>query len=107
MQDRGSARNPFRLTLVEQDMATKNLYGKTRGRTEPYAVYRDSRLPGWEWRILKMYQAPEKARLNPYARAFCLVTSPYTGSHGDMGDTYLSDIGREFVSGEDILKGAR
>jgi hypothetical protein len=52
-----------------------------------------------------MYQSPEKAATNPYARAFCLVTSPMTGESGEMGDTYLYDIGGNLLSGVDVRNG--
>lgn len=78
----------------------KNPYGKTVTKDNAYAVYSDGR--GWTWYVLKMYQTPEKAAGNPYARAFCLVTSPMTGTSGDMGDTYLRDIGGDLVSGVDL-----
>jgi hypothetical protein len=84
----------------------KNPYGKMVRPENAYAVYgNDPRLPGWEWRILKTYQTPKKAEENKYARAFCLVTSPMTGPSGDLGDTYLSDIGGELISGTDIRGG--
>ena len=82
----------------------KNPYGKTVKKENAYSVYTDPRLPGWTWYVLKLNQTPAKAATNPYASAFCLVTSPMTGSSGDMGDTYLTDIGATFVSGTDILK---
>lgn len=81
---------------------TKNPYGKTVTKENAYAVYTDPRLPGWTWYVLKLNQSPEKAAKNPYASAFCLVTSPMTGGSGDMGDTYLNDIGTHLVSGTDV-----
>jgi hypothetical protein len=81
----------------------KNPYGKTVKPENAYAVYgNDPRLPGWEWRVLKTYQSPERAAGNKFARAFCLVTSPMTGPAGDMGDTYLSDIGGSLLSGTEV-----
>ena len=87
----------------------KNPYGKSVPieprdtlRERAYAVYEDDRLPGWTWYVLKTYQSPDNAAKNPYARAFCLVTSPYTGELGDLGDTYYSNIGRRLVAGTDI-----
>ncbi len=68
----------------------KNLCGKMRKVNEPYEVWRNSQ--GWEWRVLKKYQTPEKEALNPYARWMCAVKSPYTGGSYDMGDTYIRDI---------------
>jgi len=81
----------------------KNPYGKTVKREDAYAVYgNDPRMPGWTWYVLKMYQTPEKAHDNKYARAFCLVTSPIVGERGEMGDTYLSDIGGILIRGTDV-----
>lgn len=59
--------------------------GKTRPKDKPYEVW----VAGdWTWKVLKKNQKDEDA---PYATAFCLVVTPYTGSHGDMGDTYVAD----------------
>ena len=81
----------------------KNPFGKTVKRENAYAVYgNDPRLQGWTWYVLKMNQSPEKAAKNKFATAFCLVTSPMTGSMGDMGDTYLSNIGGTLISGQDV-----
>lgn len=80
-----------------------NPCGKTVEKENAYAVYgNDPRLPGWTWYVLKTWQAPEKAATNAFARAICLVTSPCTGSLGDMGDVYLNDIGGELLSGTDV-----
>ena len=68
--------------------------GQTHGVSAPYLIITDSRMPGWEWRVLKAYTAdPDKE----YARWFCSVKSPYTSSLGDMGDTYISDVGDTLV----------
>lgn len=69
-------------------MATKNTWGKVRPKENPYAVYRAN---GWEWRVLKAYQSPEKEKGNPYARWLCFVTSPYCQG-GEMGDTYVRNV---------------
>jgi hypothetical protein len=82
-----------------------NPYGKSRPVAAPYAVYRSRALPGWEWHVLKVNQSPERMRANPLASAFCVVTSPFTGPSGDMGDTYVREIGEVFIKGEDVLKG--
>jgi hypothetical protein len=47
---------------------------------------------GWEWRVLKKYQTPEKEKGNVYARWFCAVKSPLTQGTYDMGDTYVRDV---------------
>lgn len=78
----------------------KNPFGKTVKKENAYAVYKNN--SGWTWYVLKTYQTVEAANKNKYARAFCLVTSPFTGDSGDMGDTYLTDIGGELVSGTEI-----
>lgn len=68
-----------------------NLKGKTRSINDPYEVYRNEQA-GWEWRVLKHYQAEDKEATNPLARVFCAVKSPYTMPGYDLGDTYISDI---------------
>lgn len=68
----------------------KNTCGKTRKVNEPYEVWRNS--SGWEWRVLKKWQAPDKETNNPYARWFCAVKSPMTFGSYDMGDVYVSEI---------------
>jgi hypothetical protein len=84
----------------------KNPFGKTVKKENAYAVYTDTRLGGWVWYVLKTYQTPEKAKSNPYARAFCLVVSPMVGERGELGDVYLNDIGDTLVNGQDV-KGDR
>lgn len=61
-----------------------------RNVNEPYEVWRNAH--GWEWRVLKKYQTPEKEATNPYARWMCAVKSPHTFGSYDMGDTYIRDI---------------
>jgi hypothetical protein len=82
-------------------MKTKNPYGKTVKRENAYAVYQD-KINGWTWYVLKMYQGLEAAKKNPYARAFCCVTSPIVGERGELGDTYLNDIGGQLIAGVDV-----
>lgn len=79
-----------------------NPYGKTRKQDNPYSIYEDKRT-GWTWKILKLNQAPENAKKNPYASAFCAVSSPDTYGRADLGDTYLNDIGGTLIQGPDIL----
>lgn len=72
-------------------MATvKNPFGKTRKVEEPYATYRGPE--GWEWRVLKTYQRPDKEESNMYARWLCAVKSPYTYDSFEFGDTYVHDV---------------
>lgn len=67
----------------------KNLWSKSCKTTEPYATvtYRD-----WTWKILKAYQSRQAELKNQFARYFCQVITPMTGSYGDMGDVYVKDI---------------
>jgi len=67
-----------------------NLCGKMRKVNDPYEVWKNNN--GWEWRVLKKYQIPEKEASNPYARWFCAVKSPLTQGTYDMGDTYVRDV---------------
>lgn len=69
-------------------MATKNPCGKTRKTDNPYEIWEGN---GWTWKVLKKYQAPEKEKENPYARWYCLVSSPYC-PEGEFGDVYVKDI---------------
>ena len=70
----------------------KNPCGKTVKVNAPYEVYRNN--SGWEWRVLKKWQSPDKEVGNPYARWFVAVKSPMTHVTYDMGDTYVTDISR-------------
>lgn len=81
-----------------------NLCGKTRKVNEPYAVYRND--SGWEWRVLKKWQADDKEpgnrfaspkTANPYARWFCAVKSPMTHGSYDLGDVYVLEVIRNAV----------
>ena len=69
---------------------TKNECGKTRKLDNPYEVW--SGPSGFEWRVLKKYQAPENEAKNPYARWYCAVKSDMTYGEFESGDTYVSDI---------------
>ena len=70
----------------------KNECAKTRPVENPYEVWRNDQ--GWEWRILKKYQTPEKEVSNPFSRWFCAVKSPFTYGQFEMGDTYVKDVTR-------------
>jgi len=59
-----------------------------RSKDNPYEIWAGG---GWEWRVLKKWQAPDKEAGNPYARWFCHVTSPYC-PNGEMGDVYVAEI---------------
>lgn len=71
---------------------TANPCGKTRPINNPYETW--YALGGWEWRVLKKYQTPEKEAGNVYARWFCGVKSPYTYGEYELGDVYVVDIKR-------------
>lgn len=68
-------------------MSNVNYMSKSRKMDNPYQIWRND--SGWEWRVLKSYQADTSKE---YARAFCAVSSPYTFGGHDMGDVYWSDI---------------
>jgi hypothetical protein len=68
----------------------KNPCAKMRDVNNPYEVWKNSE--GWEWRVLKKWQTPEKETTNPFARWFCAVKSPMTHGSYDMGDVYVKDI---------------
>jgi hypothetical protein len=91
-------------TMTKKPRA-KNPYGKAipyaKAKTDAYAVYVDA-ARGCTWYVLKTYQSPEKAQGNKFARAFCLVTSPFVGELGELGDFYLSEIYGELIRGADI-----
>lgn len=70
----------------------RNPCGKLRPIEKPYAVFRSE--DGWEWRVLKKNQAPDKEAKNPYASLFCAVKSPHTFGRYEMGNIYVSDIVR-------------
>jgi hypothetical protein len=65
----------------------KNTMLKTRSVDNPYEVYANEH--GWEWRVLKKYQADDH---KPYARWFCAVRSPYTFGSWDYGDVYAQEV---------------
>lgn len=64
----------------------KNLMGKSRKADQPYLVFEGS---GWTWKVLKSWQGDDK---KPYGRWFCDVSSPFTYSGSDLGDTYVYDV---------------
>ena len=68
---------------------TKNLFGKSRPKENPYATYT---LDDWEWRVLKTNQRKAKEETNPNASWFVAVRTPMTYGGWDMGDTYVNDI---------------
>lgn len=70
-------------------MAIKNECLKERKVDNPYEIWQNAFMPGWEWRVLKKWQANDS---KPFARYFCAVKSPMTYGEWEYGDTYVSDI---------------
>lgn len=62
--------------------------GKTRPSDQPYEVWEAG---DWTWKVRKFNQAD---RTQPYATAFCEVSSPFTHGSADLGDTYIADFER-------------
>lgn len=75
--------------------AAKNPMGCSRKMDDPYIILRDERFPGWTWKVLKTWQADGR---KPYARAFVHVVTPHTGASGDLGDAYVTELGRTIVA---------
>lgn len=73
----------------------KNEQGKTRKVNDPYEIWRTEEVQktgGFEYRVLKKYQAPDKEAHNPYARWFLATKSPMTFGSYEMGDGYVRDV---------------
>jgi len=68
----------------------KNPFGKTRKVDNPYAVYRDDRM-GFEYRVLKTNQTPEREKTNPYASWELATKSPHTFGSWEYGAGYIKD----------------
>jgi hypothetical protein len=68
-----------------------NLMLKTRRVNQPYEVWRAH---GYEWRVLKKYQADDA---KPYARWYCATKGPGTFDSYDLGDAYAAEIKRHGV----------
>lgn len=77
-------------TRVRGEEGMRNPCGKMRKIEDPYAIYQSS--DGWEWRVLKKNQAPDKEAKNPYASWYCAVKSPYTFGSYEYGDVCVRDI---------------
>ena len=72
-------------------MKKQNPFGKTTTQDKPHAIYKNNF--GWEWRVLRTYQRPDKETDNQYARWLVAATSPLMGDGGyEIGDTYIRDI---------------
>lgn len=70
--------------------ARKNPMGRSRKPGDAYITTVDYRT-GWTYEVLKTYQLDGG---KPYARAFCNVH----GFATEMGDVYVSDIGKTIES---------
>lgn len=75
---------------IDTEGKNKNLASKTRKIDNPYEIWENNQ--GWEWKVLKKYQSPDKEKGNPYARWFCAVKSPFTFGSYEYGDVYVKDI---------------
>ena len=67
----------------------KNPCGKIRPIENPYEIWEGN---GFEHRVLKKYQSPDREVKNIYARWFVAVKSPFTKGRYDFQDGYVSDI---------------
>ena len=65
----------------------KNTCGKTVKPSEAYQIWQTPD-KSWTWKVCKMWQADDN---KPFARWFCLVTSPFC-LDGEWGDCYVKDI---------------
>lgn len=63
----------------------KNICAKYRKPNQPYEIWTNG---SWVWKVLKKWQADDN---KPFARWFCMVTSPMCPD-GEMGDVYVSEI---------------
>jgi len=64
---------------------------KTVKRDNAHAVFSSSN-GDWKWFVLKTYATAKGESKNAFGRWFCLVTSPFVGDAGEMGDTYISKV---------------
>lgn len=73
---------------------SKNLCNKERPVSDPYEIWvgADEESEGWEWRVLKKWQTPEREAKNPEARWMCAVRSPHTYGSWEYGDVYVHEI---------------
>ena len=65
----------------------KNSWRKQVKKEDAYYTVTDHR-NGFEYFVLNVNSDPRKE----FARAMCVVISPYTTSLGDMGDTYCKEV---------------
>ena len=71
-------------------MAAQNPCGKRMKPEQAYEVWQ-SFDGSWTYFVLKKYQLPEKEATNPFARWYCMVTSPITPK-GEYGDVYVATV---------------
>jgi len=76
-----------------------NPCAKTRPISNPYEIWT---APGWEWRVLKKWQADD---FKPYARWFCAVKSPFTFGDWELGDTYAANV--MAAARQQVMEGVR
>ena len=69
----------------------KNECAKTRDVENPYETWVNEGA-GFEWRVLKKYQRPDKEAANQYARWLVAAKSPFTYGSWEYGDTYVTEI---------------
>ena len=67
----------------------KNPAGKRRTVDKPYEIWEGG---GFEYRVLKKNQSPDKEKNNPYATWYVAAKSPYTGGSWEYGDSYVRDV---------------
>lgn len=68
---------------------TKNLFGKSRPVTQPYAIYCAGDLT---WHVCKTYKQTKSEVSDLYARWFVWAKSPMTFGSFEAGDTYANEI---------------
>lgn len=68
---------------------SKNPFGKTRDKSEPYAIYRAGDMV---WHVLKTYKQVKNE--DTYARWLVAAKSKATWGSFDMGDTYAAEVQR-------------
>lgn len=74
---------------------SKNLMGKSRNQTDPYATFEGFGPFGDAIvHVLKSYQKPHKELSNQYARWLVAVKTDHTFGSFEMGDSYLRDVVR-------------
>ena len=70
-------------------MTTKNPFGKSRDKDNPYAIYEAG---DFVFHVCKTYQRPDKEEANPYGRWFVWAKSPMTYGSFEGGDMYIKEL---------------